>query len=83
MTEFSPANDSSHFDGNTVLLECEHSEYVYTSGLENLKFKVDDKFIDYTSLMGNNMYVSLYFCDWKKIYIFHIIFITIFLKMIK
>ena len=33
MTQFSGANDSSSFDGNTLLLECENNEYVYISGL--------------------------------------------------
>ena len=28
MTENSGANDSSEFDGNTILLECEDNEYV-------------------------------------------------------
>ena len=55
MTEFSGAKDSSDFDGNTILLECEDNEYVYISGLEIAKFKTDDKIIDYISLMGNNM----------------------------
>ena len=56
MTEFSgSANNSSEFDGNTLLVECENNEYVYISGLEITKFKIDDKFIDYISLMGNNM----------------------------
>ena len=56
MTEFSgAANNSSKFDGNTLLLECEDNEYIYISGLEITKFKIDDKIIDYISLMGNNM----------------------------
>ena len=56
MTEFSGAEDkSSGFDGNTLLLEFENNEYVYISGLEIIKFKTDDKIIDYISLMGNNM----------------------------
>ena len=56
MTEFSgSANNSSEFDGNTLLVECENNEYVYISGLEITKFKIDDKIIDYISLMGNNM----------------------------
>ena len=38
-----------------LLLECEDNEYVYISGLEIFKFKMDDKIIDYISLMGNNM----------------------------
>ena len=56
MTEITgTANIGSDFDGNTLLLECENNEYVYISGLEITKFKIDDKIIDYISLMGNNM----------------------------
>ena len=55
MTEFSGAADnSSDFDGNTLLLECENNEYVYISGLEFFKFKAGDKIIVYISVMGNN-----------------------------
>ena len=54
MTQFSGANDSSGFDGNTLLLESENNEYVYISGLEIFRFKTDDKIIDYISLMGKN-----------------------------
>ena len=39
MTEFSGANDSSDFDGNTILLECGDNEYLYIPGLEVFKFK--------------------------------------------
>ena len=56
MTEFSgAANNSSKFDGNTLLQECEDNGYVYISGLEITKFKIDDKIIDYISLVGSNM----------------------------
>ena len=56
MTEISGAADnSSDFDGNILLLQCENNEYVFISGLEIFKFKTDDKIIDYISLMGNNM----------------------------
>ena len=56
MTEYSgSANNSSEFDENTLLEECENNEYVYISGLEITKFKIDDKIIDYISLMGKNM----------------------------
>ena len=56
MTEFSgAANNSSRFDGNPLLLDCENNEYVYISGLQITKFKIDDKIIDYISLMGTNM----------------------------
>ena len=56
MTEFSGARDKIDFDGNTLLLECEDNEYVYISGLEITKFKIDDKIIDYISPMGNNIF---------------------------
>ena len=55
MTELSGARDKNVFDGNTFLVECEDNEYIYISGLEVTKFKTDDKIIDYTSLMRNNM----------------------------
>ena len=55
MTDFSGAGDEIDFEGNTLLLECEDNEYVYISRLEIFQFKTDDKFIDYISLMGNNM----------------------------
>ena len=55
MTDFSRANNSSDFDGNTILLECGGNEYVYISGFENSKFKTEDKIKDYISLMGNIM----------------------------
>ena len=54
MTQFSEANDSSDFDGNTLLIEIDDNEYVYISGLEITKFTTDDKIIEYISLMGNN-----------------------------
>ena len=55
MTDFSGARDKNDFDGNTLLLEFENNEYIYISGLEISKFKIDDKIIDYISLMGINM----------------------------
>ena len=55
MTEFSGADDSSDCDGNTTLLECVDNESVYISGYEIFKFKTDDKFIGYISLMGNKI----------------------------
>ena len=56
LTELSGSvNNSSEFVGNTLLLECDNNEYVYISGLEITKFKIDDKIIDYISLMGKNM----------------------------
>ena len=56
MTEFSgAANNSSHFDGNTLLLEVEDRRYVYISGLEITEFETSDKVIDCISLMSNNM----------------------------
>ena len=72
MTEFSGAADnSSCFDGNTLLLEFENNEYVYISGLEYIKFKTDDQIIEYISLMGNNMTPHA-FAIWRKKYNFHI-----------
>ena len=55
MTEISGALNNPGFDGNTTLLECEDSIYVYISGLEIFEFRTSDKVIDYLSLMGNNM----------------------------
>ena len=55
LTQFFEAKDSFDFDGNTLLIEVEDNEYVYISGLEIFKFKTDDRIIEYTSLMGNNM----------------------------
>ena len=55
MTDFSGAGDKIDFDGNTLLLECEDSDYVYFSRLEIFQFKMDDKIIVYISLMGNNI----------------------------
>ena len=55
MTEFSGADDSCDFDGNTVLFQCDDNEYVYFSGLQICKFKTDDKIIDNISLMDNSM----------------------------
>ena len=55
MTEMFGAGDETDFDGNTLLLEFKDNEYVYISGIEILKFKTDDKTIDYISPMGNNM----------------------------
>ena len=54
-TDFSGAFKNANFDGNTNLLECEDSKYVYISGLEIFEFRTRDKIIDYKSLMGNNM----------------------------
>ena len=59
MTEFSMAIDSSDFDGNTTLLECEISEYVNISGLRILKFKTDGKIKDYISLLGKTFFLTL------------------------
>ena len=56
LTEFSgTADNSSDFDGNILLLQCENNEYVYIFGLDFFKLKTDDKIIDYISHMGNNM----------------------------
>ena len=55
MTEISQAEDKASFDCNTFLLEWEDNEYVYIFGLEISKFKTNDKFLDYITLMGNNL----------------------------
>ena len=68
MTEFSGANDSSDFDGNSILLECEDNQYVYISRCEISKFKTDDKIIDFISLMGNNMIPYTFEIGEKYIY---------------
>ena len=69
MTEFSGANDSSDFDGNTILLECGDNEYLYISGFEISKLKTDDKIVDYISLMRVNMYRYAIMVGEKCIYI--------------
>ena len=72
MTEFSgSANNSSEFDGNTLLVECENNEYVYISGLEITKLKIDDKIIDYISLTGNNMTPHAIMIGEKHTYFLH------------
>ena len=55
MTEFSGANGSSDFDGDTILLEWGDNEYVYISRIEISKSKTDEKIIDYISLKGKNL----------------------------
>ena len=58
MTEMSGVDDSSAFYGNTILVGIEdfgYNEYVFISGFEFIKFITDDQFIDFVSLMGNNM----------------------------
>ena len=72
MTEISGAADSSSgFDGNTLLLQCEDHEYVYISGLEDSKFKTDDKIIDYVSHLGNNMTPYAIIIGEKYTYLFY------------
>ena len=56
MTSFSGAADnSSDFDGHSLLLQCENNEYVYISGLEFCKFKTVVEIIDFIFFIGNNM----------------------------
>ena len=55
MTEFSGALINPNSDGNTSLLECEDSKYIYISGLEIFEFRTDDKILDYMSLMDKKM----------------------------
>ena len=42
-------------DGNTIVLEFDNNDYIYISGFEIVKFNIEDKIIDYKSLIGNNM----------------------------
>ena len=63
-TEFSGADDSSDFDGNTILLEGGDNEHVYISGFEISKFKTDD----YRSLRGNNMSICTFAIGQKYTY---------------
>ena len=82
MTEFSGAADnSSDFDGNTLLLEVEDRKYVYFSGLEFTKFETSDKVIGFIPLMGNNM--APYAIILGKKYTFFYITVTNLLKTIK
>ena len=55
MTDFSGAEDGGEFYFNTLLLEVEDRRYVYISSLEITEFEINDKVIDYISLMGNKM----------------------------
>ena len=55
MTNFSGLLDNINFDGNTTLLECGDSKYVYISGLEIFELRIFDKILDYISLNGNKM----------------------------
>ena len=52
-------------------LEFENNEYVYISGLDNSKFKTDDRVIDYISLMGNNMTPYAFVVGEKYTYILY------------
>ena len=82
MMRFSAAaENSSIFDRNTLLIEFQNNEYIYISGLEIIKFKTDDKIIDYISLMGNNMILMLMQLE-KNIHILYTINTSL-LKMIK
>ena len=72
MTEFfGAADNSSDFDGNTLLLQCENNEYVYISGLDIFKYKTDDKFTDYISIIGNNMVPYAFILREKNTYFLH------------
>ena len=66
MTEMSGARDSSEFDCNTILLGNDigynqslsmrgDNDYVFISGFENIKNTIEDKTIDFISLMGINI----------------------------
>ena len=54
-TELSGACDISFFDGNTILVGWDDNEYTYFFGFEIISFSTEDKIIDSTSFMSNNM----------------------------
>ena len=68
MTKFSGALNNPDFDGNTTLLECEDSKYVYISGLEVFEFRTGDKILDYIYLMGNNTIPYIFAVGEKNTY---------------
>ena len=57
MTEQSGACDRPDFDDNTIFVRsnARYNKYVSISVIEFIKFSTEDKFINFTSLMGNNM----------------------------
>ena len=57
----SAACDSFDFDGNTILVGSDdngYNNYVFISGFEIIKLSTEDKFLDFISLVGNNMIPS-------------------------
>ena len=58
MTEILAAGDSSDFVGVTILVGGDDIGYrnnVFVSGFQFIKFILEDNFLDFISLMGNNM----------------------------
>ena len=55
--EIAGACDSSDLDGNTILVGSEfgNNEYVFVSGLENIKFGTHHEIIGFMSLMDDYM----------------------------
>ena len=47
--------DNSDYDGDTILIGSNDNEYIFVCGFEIIKSSAEDKFIDFISLMGNNM----------------------------
>ena len=44
----------SDYDGNTILVGSDDSDYIFVSGFELNKFNTEDKIVDFVSLMINN-----------------------------
>ena len=55
LTEISGALNNTNFDGNTILLGCEDSKYVYIPEFEIFEFRAHGIFLNCISSMGNNM----------------------------
>ena len=57
MTEFFGALNNSNFDGNTILLDCEDSKYVYCSGLKNVLYALNGIVIIYLNIVVISVFV--------------------------
>ena len=82
MTEFSGAEDSEVFNGNTILLEIgkenNKHRYVYIGGNQVCSFLTNDKIYKYISNMGNNVTPYSIAIGWKNVY-----YLTLFFRFIK
>ena len=55
LTKFSRVVNNPDYNGSTILLECESNEYVFFSGSEIFRLKIDDKIFDYISLLAGDL----------------------------